>query len=298
MGAYRDYMREDYPRERTSVIVWLICALVAAFILQNVFWRWFNAEDLITQYVALSAGSISHFRLWTLVSYAFLHDPNNLLHIIFVIVGLYFIGREVLAALGTKSFLALYFASAVFGGIVWQAIHWGSAASLQGASAAISGLFYLFVCLNPNRPITFLLLFIPITLPKTKYLAYAAALVDLFGFAFYELSGGGSAVAHSAHLGGMLLGLGYYRFVYRKPALSWPFSWPRSREEAEVIPPRWASKAGQESEASYRINFSERDRIKAEVDRILDKINSKGFGSLTTEEKRTLDEAKDLLNKH
>jgi hypothetical protein len=33
------------------------------------------------------------------------------------------------------------------------------------------------------------------------------------------------------------------------------------------------------------------------VDRILDKINSQGFGSLTDEEKQILDHAKDILNK-
>ena len=34
-----------------------------------------------------------------------------------------------------------------------------------------------------------------------------------------------------------------------------------------------------------------------ETDRILDKINSKGFGSLTIEEKETLEKAKKLLDK-
>jgi hypothetical protein len=38
--------------------------------------------------------------------------------------------------------------------------------------------------------------------------------------------------------------------------------------------------------------------LRADVDRILDKINSQGFGSLSDEEKRTLDEAKDMLSKH
>jgi len=33
------------------------------------------------------------------------------------------------------------------------------------------------------------------------------------------------------------------------------------------------------------------------VDRILDKINSHGFGALTVAEKRVLDEAKDLLSR-
>ena len=37
--------------------------------------------------------------------------------------------------------------------------------------------------------------------------------------------------------------------------------------------------------------------LRAEVDRILDKINSDGFGALTTGERRVLDEAKNLLSR-
>ena len=37
--------------------------------------------------------------------------------------------------------------------------------------------------------------------------------------------------------------------------------------------------------------------LKVEVDRILDKINSEGFGALTPDEKRLLDSAKDLLSR-
>ncbi|MEO5960708.1 MAG: DUF6576 domain-containing protein, partial [Opitutaceae bacterium] len=37
--------------------------------------------------------------------------------------------------------------------------------------------------------------------------------------------------------------------------------------------------------------------VRAEVDRILDKINSHGFGALTADEKRVLDGAKDLLSR-
>jgi hypothetical protein len=42
---------------------------------------------------------------------------------------------------------------------------------------------------------------------------------------------------------------------------------------------------------------NDRAGVRAEVDRILDKINSHGFGALTVDEKRVLDEAKDLLSR-
>ena len=47
----------------------------------------------------------------------------------------------------------------------------------------------------------------------------------------------------------------------------------------------------------FRVNFGESPSIKEETDRILDKINEKGFGSLTDSEKETLEKAKKLLGK-
>jgi hypothetical protein len=54
-----------------------------------------------------------------------------------------------------------------------------------------------------------------------------------------------------------------------------------------------AAKAGTTPKAPWRSG-----NLRADVDRILDKINSHGFGSLSDEEKQTLDDAKDLLSKH
>jgi hypothetical protein len=49
--------------------------------------------------------------------------------------------------------------------------------------------------------------------------------------------------------------------------------------------------------AAYQVNVSSPGDLRAEVDRILDKINSQGFGSLSADEKRMLDDAKDLLSR-
>ena len=62
----------------------------------------------------------------------------------------------------------------------------------------------------------------------------------------------------------------------------------------------WWMKNAQKSGApapSYKVNIGNRENLRAEVDRILDKINSQGFGALTAEEKRILDEARDLLSR-
>ena len=47
----------------------------------------------------------------------------------------------------------------------------------------------------------------------------------------------------------------------------------------------------------FQVNLSTDEHIYHEVDRILDKINAKGFGSLTNSEKQLLDKAKSFLQK-
>ena len=65
-----------------------------------------------------------------------------------------------------------------------------------------------------------------------------------------------------------------------------------------VKAPKWEKRAKATKTRTgnrFSINTRKDENLKAEVDRILDKINSKGFGALSEEEKKTLDKAKDHL---
>ena len=103
-------------------------------------------------------------------------------------------------------------------------------------------------------------------------------------------------IAHSAHLGGMLAALLYFRCVHLRE-----WRTPDGRTDIEL--PRWLSKtpkvATAEAPAKYTVNISAptRESLKAEVDRILDKINSDGFAALTAEEKRLLDDARNQISR-
>ena len=95
----------------------------------------------------------------------------------------------------------------------------------------------------------------------------------------------------------MLAALAFYRVMVSPVPLRIP--WPKPASSA--IPPEWvkkAAKAAPPGKTHFTVNLTGRDQLKAEVDRILDKINSKGFASLTPEEKKTLDDAKDLLSRN
>ncbi len=90
----------------------------------------------------------------------------------------------------------------------------------------------------------------------------------------------------------MLAGWLYFRFVHqqgkpffkRKSAIELP-SWFRKARKAEPVTP------------TYKVNLSSGEDLRAEIDRILDKINSEGFQSLTAEEKYRLDHARDHLSR-
>jgi membrane associated rhomboid family serine protease len=294
MLSDRSYMREDYRPERTSFLIWLLCAIVAGFVIQNVFAVWLQRADF-EHLTALSTAGLRHGYVWTLLTFPLLQD--NILQLIMVGLGLFFLGRELQGELGDRRLAGLSAATLILAGAVWTAVNFARGGELTGATSLLLAYLTAFACLHPDRPISFLVFFVfPVT-TRPKYVAWLLAFVSVLGVAFLELpsSGPRSGVPHSAHLGGMLAGWLFYhlvqeggwwsqrraaaaatRAVSRRPGpvpASTPLSSPRAAEPAATA------------------------ALRADIDRILDKINSHGFGSLTPEEKRRLDDARDLLSR-
>ncbi len=298
-------MRGDYEREKTSILTWLLSAIIAGFILQLVVDSlWVGVSGRFDGTLGLSVLALEAGRVWTLLSHAFLHSTEFPVHVIFNVLALFFLGRELLPMLGTKRFLGIFAAATIVGGLAWCGAHWtGEPKAIHlGASAAVYAFFTVFACFFPNQQIPFLLFFVfPVTL-KPKLVAYALFALSLLSLIAYEIPGEalplGMVISSSAHLGGMLVGFLYYRFVHDS---QWSFGSP-DRPEMEL--PRWLKRTRKAPAAApaYQINIEAappppaRD-IRAEIDRILDKINSEGFGSLTPEEKRVLDQAKDVMSR-
>ena len=269
--------------------------------MQNVFWRWFGpgVGRSFDAALALSVDGIQSGQIWTLITYSFMHSMRSFFHLLVNGLAIFFIGRELLPLLGSKRFLWLYGGGVVGGGLLWLAVNWTGNGILLGASAGAFALFTMFAALYPNRSITLLIFFvIPITI-KPKWAIAIAGGIDLLGFLFYELAGSASpgGVAHSAHLGGMAAGWIFFRYVHNRsdrghdrasPAIELPAWLKRTKRTAQTESP------------AYKVNVSKPKSpgdLKVEVDRILDKINSQGFGSLTSAEKKLLDDAKDLLSR-
>lgn len=295
----RPYMQDDFRPRQTPILKWILIGTIAVYLLQTIFARWFSQSQFFVsffdRFFALSSSNVAEGKIWTLITYAFLHDPGNIFHIVGNMFVVFFIGRIILPVLGPRRFGQLYFGAALIAGIFWLtvAIFVGGGVVI-GASGAAMGLLVFFACLHPNKPITLLLFFvIPVTL-KPKYIVYGLLAFDLFGFLFSELPGTAlTHTAHSAHLGGMLAGYLFFRYLHARPTS------PRRKGGASVEVPAWFKKKSRQKNEPQRfsINITNRQKLKKEVDRILDKINSEGFGALSEEEKQILDRAKDLLNR-
>ncbi len=297
MLSDRSYMRDEYRSQKTSVLIWLLSSLTGGFIVQLFLHRAFAPPTgrIFDAIFELSIDGLQHGQLWGLVSYGFLHDtgPLVLLHLLVNCLLTWVIGRELLPILGSRRFLGFWFFALLMGGLLWTATNWRFHGSLIGASSAVAGLIALHGLLNPNQRVTLLLLFIPVTFVM-KYAVLTLLGIELIGFFLFELVGktSGFGWEHSAHLGGMFAGWAYFRFVHQR-------EWQNPDGRVEVELPKWFKRAHAEPDAPApaKVNVVSREDMKAEVDRILDKINSEGFSSLTLEERQVLDNARDVLSK-
>ena len=205
MLSDRYYMREDYRPERTSFLIWLLCAIVAGFVIQNVFAVWLHRADF-EQFAALSSTGLRQGYVWTLLTFALLQD--NILQLIVVGLGLFFLGRELQAEMSDRRLAGVTASVLAVAALSWTLVNATRGGELTGATSLLFAYLVVFASLHPDRPISFLVFFVfPVT-TRPKYLAWLLVFASVLGLAFLELpsSGPRSGVPHSAHLGAMLAG--------------------------------------------------------------------------------------------
>ena len=160
----------------------------------------------------LPPGAMVPFVLTPLTS-AFLH--GGWLHLIFNMVMLLFIGRQLEAPLGAKAIAALLVVGAYAGAFAQFLADPQSPVPMIGASGAISALLAVFALIF-SRTKTSAIGPIPAHWVRALWLAAAWIALQLaLGFAG---GGGFGAVAIWAHVGGFLAGL-----ILARPLLRWRF---------------------------------------------------------------------------
>ncbi len=297
-----------------SVTVKILAICVLVFLIQMVVRSFFSiqAQNAFDQYLALSWDGISSGYIWQILTFQFMH--GGILHILVNGLVIYTIGKPLEDDLGKKRFLQLYLLSGVAGGlaqVVGGRIAPGWIADLPtvGASAGAFGLLAAFGVLYAYRRITVLLFFIiPITL-SARALLYGVLGFTVIMF-FLDRPDGGDAVlvAHMAHLGGLVFGLIYTKQVaasgqtwkealglenlFNRGGSSWYERRQTNQWRKNVNRVRQQQSQNADSEESP---LSPTEFISQKVDPILDKISKQGIQSLTEEERKILERAREWM---
>lgn len=291
----REYLRDDDDgsfggQARSapmSMVTKIIIATVAVFVLQILSRNASPEGSTVGQWLILKGEFLFHGQAWRLLSYAFLHSRENLLHIILNMYMLYILGRATAQLTGDREFLWFYCTSAVFSGICSVCFYRFLRVDPQilGASGAVFAVFTLFAMHYPRQKLyLFGVLGIEVRWLLAAYVAIEAYPV-VRSLSAGQLGDGGTA--HSAHLGGLLFGWLYYRWNMR--FTNW---WDRiAGRTATGIRAR---KAGLRV---YNPKTQPDPDLSARVDEILDKISRQGEESLNARERRILRQASEQMKK-
>jgi membrane associated rhomboid family serine protease len=192
----------------TPVARYLLIACVGVFLLQQVSGDWLELHFALWPYLQTADGNL--FMPWQLVSYAFLHDPQNFAHILLNMFALYMFGPDIERLLGARRFFTYYIVCVITAALTQLAVTrfmGGPYAPTVGASGGIFGILLAFALAFPHRKLMFLLL--PIPIPAWLFVTIYG-LIELYS----GIAGADASVAHFAHLGGMLGGfllIAYWR---------------------------------------------------------------------------------------
>ena len=140
------------------------------------------------------------FHPWQVLTYAFLHAPAQISHILFNMLGLWMFGAEVERYAGARRLVYCYFASIITAAgcqLFVPVLLGASPGPTLGASGGVFGLLLAYAYLFPRRKV--IPLIPPIPMPAWLFATLYAALELVLG-----VTGTQAGVAHFAHLGGMI----------------------------------------------------------------------------------------------
>lgn len=248
------------PAVKKIIIITCICYGIQILLSGTRFEKQFYSMFWLTPKAVVSGS------LWQLVTYAFLHAQlPQIFHILFNMLPLWMLGREVERAIGWQQFFALYLLSGIAGGVCICILNYNTIPVL-GASGCVLGVIMAFGTLFPRKRLTLLLFFVFPVQISARTMVIGLTLWQLLNIASY--GGGNSGIAYLAHLGGLSFG---YAFIKTRPR------WERFLTATKPSMPY------EPDDEDVTLDDEK------EMDRLLDKVKSEGLHKLTWKEKRFLD---------
>lgn len=146
-----------------------------------------------------------HVRLWQLISYQFVHDPNSIFHLLFNMLFLWIFGAPVESRLGRLGFLAFYLVGGIAAALGHALV---SKSPVIGASGSVSAVTGAFLALFPRSRIKVIVVFFIIgifQIPALWFIGFFFA-IDFLRQAGSLLGQQSGQVAYAAHLAGYVYG--------------------------------------------------------------------------------------------
>lgn len=274
-----------------NVIVYIFVLLIGVF---SVLFNTGETCDYIMRYFELPASlPLLLKQPWTIITYMFLHE--HFMHILWNMIALYFFGRIFLNFYSVRHFVGVYIIGGILGGITFLLSYniFPYFAShidysfLIGASASVLAIVVASAVRSPEYRIRLLLF------GNVKLSTFAIVTV---GISFLMLSGN-NAGGNFAHIGGAFAGwlMAYLlnkgkditEFVNRP--IDWFVTIFKKNDKRKKKKGNFTYSPGGRA-TDYEYN-ARKKASEAEIDKILEKIKSGGYSSLTEEEKKKLFEA-------
>ncbi len=290
-NPFFDDIKNQY--KNGSALIKLIIINVAVFVLIHLvgifFWLFtgINGTGVIVKWLALPADFTQIiFQPWSVISYMFLHE--QLLHILFNMLVLYFGARIFLQFLSEKKLVVTYLLGGLAGGFlyiltfnlfpVFEGVLPISIA--LGASASVMAVLVAAATYVPN----FVVRLIFLGNVKLKYIAIVYIAMDVLSIPKDNAGG------HIAHLGGALFGFLYVQQLKKGRDFAAGFAKFLDALKGMFKPKRKMKVVYNKSKQTrndYEYN-AQKKASQQKIDAILDKISKSGYDSLSKEEKAIL----------
>lgn len=291
----RDYNRDSWTGEAPADH--LVCKIFMALCCGVFFLELVspNRESIIDQF-GLSLEALAQGRVWTLVSFAFLHDPSTPFHIVFNLLIFWWFGTELEDRLGRNRFMSILAVGIMVPALVYLSIRalglLPRGQCVIGASGCVNAVLTLAILRAPFRQI---LLFGILPMQSWVFLAISLALDAM------TLTKTDSHVASDMHLAGAAVGAGIH--VMDTHLLTMWFrrttSMPQRRRKRTPAPSLTVFRGDDGPvRPKPQPNLpppSSSALLEGDIDALLAKISREGMASLSAEERQRLIRASEKL---
>ena len=247
-----------------KAVKWIALANAAVFVLCMITGGY---ESWVFRAMAMQTDLVFEGQIWRLFTFTYAHSQGSPLHLLFNMIGLYFLGTPLERHWGTRRFFIFYTIGgfiAVLSYLSLTAFGWlPKDVPLVGASGGVLAVLGACAVLFPQIKLILVLFPVPIR---------TAALIFVVLYTFNLFSRGGNAGGDACHLAGLAFG------VY------WGY-----RGQGRMN--RWDQRKARARQGAWDAKRQEMLRDELRIDAILQKVKDQGIGSLSRGEKKALEQA-------